>query len=38
MEIENFYDDIRPYSDSEVSEVLARLLRDINLLNFLGRW
>lgn len=38
MEIEKFYDDIRPYSDSEVSEVLARLLRDIDLLNFLGRW
>ena len=38
MAIEKLYDDIRPYLDSEVSEVLSRLQRNTNLLNFLGQW
>ncbi|MBC79709.1 MAG: glycerol acyltransferase [Gammaproteobacteria bacterium] len=32
------YEDIRPYADSEVSDILKRLLNDVDLLNFLARW
>ncbi len=32
------FDDIRPYDDSEVSEVLSRLLTDGDLADFLARW
>jgi len=38
MTTEKFYDDIRPYFDSEVSDVVSRLLCDAELLNFLGQW
>ena len=38
MATEKLYDDIRPYLDNEVPEVLSRLLRDTDLLNFLGQW
>lgn len=38
MAKDNHYDDIRPYFDSEVPQVLSRLLFDIDLLNFLGNW
>lgn len=38
MSTNNKYDDIRPYSDREVSEVLSRLLNDVGLLDFLARW
>ena len=32
------FEDIRPYHDAEVREVLERLVRDPELTGFLGQW
>ena len=38
MSTNNEYEDIRPYADSEVLDILKRLLNDLDLLDFLARW
>ena len=37
MSTNNEYEDIRPYADSEVLDILKRLLNDLDLLDFGGQ-